>query len=135
MRRRRRQRTRAGVQRRRRRRTRARVQRRRRRRRTRARIQRRRRRTKARVQRRSRRIRTMGAGMTNTLRQMIQTADLQTLSSRLCKEHVREQFGAEGEAMICAHEQLIKDTIDQEVTRRCKGEIEHRSFSTASGGR
>ena len=48
----------------------------------------------------------MGAGMTTTLRQMIQTADLQTLSSRLCKEHVREQFGAEGEAMICAHEQL-----------------------------
>jgi len=52
------------------------------------------------------------------LRQMIQTADLQTLTSRLCKEHVREQFGAEGEAVLSAHKQLIKDTIDQEVQRR-----------------
>ena len=48
---------------------------------------------------------------------MIQTADLQTLTSRLCKEHVREQFGAGGE-VLSAHKQLIKATIDQEVQRR-----------------
>jgi len=52
------------------------------------------------------------------LRKMIQTADLQTLTSRKCKEHIREQFGSEGEAVLSAHKQLIKDTIDQEVQRR-----------------
>jgi hypothetical protein len=64
------------------------------------------------------------------LRKMIQTSDLETLTARLCKEHVWEQFGAKGEAVLSAHKQLIKDTIDKEVQRR-----EHRSFSAASGGR
>ena len=52
------------------------------------------------------------------LRKMIQTADLQMLTSRLCKEHIQEQFGSEGEAVLSAHKQLIKATIDQEVQRR-----------------
>jgi len=47
------------------------------------------------------------------LRKLIQNADLQTLTSRMCKEHVREQLGAEGEAVLSAHRQVIKDTIDQ----------------------
>ena len=52
------------------------------------------------------------------LRKLIQTADLKTLTSRMCKEHIREQIGTEGEAVLSAHKQLIKDTIDQEVQRR-----------------
>jgi hypothetical protein len=38
----------------------------------------------------------------------------------MCKEHVWEQFGAEGEAVLNAYKQLIKDTIDQEVKFRKK---------------
>jgi hypothetical protein len=49
----------------------------------------------------------------HVLRKLIQNADLHTLTSRMCKEHVREQLGAEGEAVLSAHTQLIKDTIDQ----------------------
>jgi len=52
------------------------------------------------------------------LRKMIQTADLQTLTSRLCKEHIKQQFGEDGEAVAAEHKQLIKDTIDFEVNRR-----------------
>jgi hypothetical protein len=55
------------------------------------------------------------------LRMMIQTADVhahEAVAERLCREHIWEQFGAEGEAVLSAHKQLIKDTIDQEVQRR-----------------
>ena len=52
------------------------------------------------------------------LRKMIQTADLTTLTSRLCKEHIKEQFGEQGEAVSVEHKQLIKDTINYEVARR-----------------
>ena len=47
---------------------------------------------------------------------------MQTLTSRLCKEHIKQQFGEEGEAVVpvldSEHEQLIKDTIDIQVNRR-----------------
>jgi hypothetical protein len=55
------------------------------------------------------------------LRMLIQTADVhahQTVAERLCREHIWEQFGAEGEAVLSTHTQLIKDTIDQELQRR-----------------
>ena len=41
-------------------------------------------------------------------------------SERLCKEHIKQQFGEEGEAVVpvLEHEQLIKDTIDVQVNRR-----------------
>jgi len=55
------------------------------------------------------------------LRMMIQTADVhahEAVAERLCREHIWEQFGAEGEAVLSAHKQLIKDTIDQELQMR-----------------
>lgn len=49
---------------------------------------------------------------------MIQKADLQTLTSRLCKEHIKESFGEDGDAIVKEYKALIKTTIDEEVQGR-----------------
>ena len=52
------------------------------------------------------------------LRKMIETADLTVITSRMCKEYVKEQFGEDGEVVCLEHKALIKATIDSEVNRR-----------------
>ena len=52
------------------------------------------------------------------LRKMIQSADLSTLTTRLCKEFVKEQFEEQGEEVSVVYEQLIQYTIYKEVSRR-----------------
>ena len=69
------------------------------------------------------------------LRQMIQSADLQTLVHDKCKQHLREQFCSckfcslqncqecvLGEAVLVKHTHLIKDTINHEVEVRVRDE-------------
>ena len=48
---------------------------------------------------------------------MIQTSDWQTLTVRLCNEHIKQQFGEDGEDVVAEHKQLIKDTIDFELNK------------------
>lgn len=50
-------------------------------------------------------------------------------SERLCKEHIKQQFGEEGEAVVLEHEQLIKDTIDG------TGDYDHARAAICDGAR
>jgi hypothetical protein len=52
------------------------------------------------------------------LHHMIQVADLHSLTTRLCKEHIKEKFGEQGDAVCAEHKTLIKTTIDLEVQKR-----------------
>ena len=52
------------------------------------------------------------------LRKMIETADLRSVTIRMCKEHIKQQFGEDGEAVCREHKALIMATIDSEVNRR-----------------
>ena len=52
------------------------------------------------------------------LKKMIKVADLQMLTTRLCKEHIKESFGELGEEVCAEFKTLIKQTIDEEVQNR-----------------
>ena len=49
---------------------------------------------------------------------MIRLADLHSLTTRLCEEHIKEKFGEQGDAICAEHEALIQTTIDVEVQKR-----------------
>ena len=53
------------------------------------------------------------------LSKLIQTADLLTLTPNMCMEHIKKQFGDDGESVVLVHKQLIMDTIVSEHAQVC----------------
>jgi len=51
------------------------------------------------------------------LSRLIKTADLQTLTTKLCKAHVRESF-ENGESIVTEYKELIRETIHEETQKR-----------------
>jgi len=60
---------------------------------------------------------SVSAKIKSLLRNMIKTADLLTVTPRLCKEHLKKSF-EDGDAVCEKHKKLIRATINREVVRR-----------------